>query len=209
MLGEIKTVVQKDVQEVVSWYTKIPSWVKYVCLTGGVVLLVWLLWLMFWPSPKLPTTTFVPAAVPSEVKSVPKQTIEVKHIVVYEKVAIAKKIPLPESVTSNPKEQVVAVATVPKAPYGAETITTMNTNTGVAATLVKAKERPFASFESSGAVGVRGGINTRGGYGGEAYVRQDLFQIRGVYVNLYGAVEGTATGQMNAKAMVGVDLFRW
>lgn len=205
MLGEVKT----EILKVEAWYTKIPSWVKYVCVVGGIFLLVWFLWLMFWPSPKPSTTAFVPAAVPSAVKNVPKQTIEIKHIVVYEKAALAKKIPLPENITSNPKEQVVAVATIPRAPWGAETITSMNTDTGVAATSVKAKERPFASFESSGAVGVRAGVSTRGGYGGEVYVRQDLFQVKGVYVNLYGAVEGTATGQMNAKAMVGVDLFRW
>jgi hypothetical protein len=217
MLGETKVIwgkVENEVetvwgQQIVPWYTKIPQWAKYLCMAGGVILAVWFLWLMFWPSPKLGTTAFVPAAVPSAVKNVPKQEVVVKHIVVYEKVALGKKILLPDNIVSNPKEQVVAVATIPRAPWGAETITSMNTDTGVAATMVKAKERPFASFESSGAVGVRAGVSTRGGYVGEVYARQDLFQIKGVYVNVYGAVEGSAVGQPNAKAMVGVDLFRW
>ena len=205
MLGDIKV----GVTNALSWYAKIPSWTKYLAFAGLGIVGLWLLWVLFWPSPKLGTTTFVTAAVPSAVKSVPKQEVQITKIVVYEKQALAKKIPLPDNVVTNPVKEVIAVATVPRAQYGAETVTVIDKESGVAETLVKAKERPRASFESSGAVGVRAGVGSRDGYVGEVYVRQDLFQIKGVYVNLYGAIEANKSGEVNAKAMIGVDLFRW
>ena len=205
MLREIKNGIAKAV----SWYTEIPSWARYFCMAGLGVTCLWFLWVSFWPSPKLTTATFVTAAVPSAVKSVPKQEVLIEKIMVYEKQALAKKMPLPDNVVKNPAKEVIAVAAVPRAQYGAETVTVIDKSTGVAETLVKAKERPFASFESSGAVGVRAGVGSRDGYVGEVYVRQDLFQVKGVYVNIYGAVEANKSGSVNAKAMIGVDLFRW
>ena len=160
--------------------------------------------------PKLSTTEFTPLKPISEVKSVPQKIVYVPvGIKVYQKQELAKKVNIPKEILTAPEKEIITTGSVPPSEYGSEAMAVLDTKTGDSEIIAKAKPRPFMSLEKHGSVGVRAGVSTRDGYTGEAYVRQDLFQIGGIYVSAYGAVEGNASGKANAKAMLQVDLFRW
>ena len=205
-IEEVKT----EVTAVTHWWTSLLPWMKWLLIAGVVCLLAWLLWAKFGPQPKISTTEFTAVKPIAEVKNVPRVVVQVpKGIKVYQKQELIKKVSLPKEVVDSPTKEVTATGDIPATEYGAEAVAVLDTATGDSEIIAKAKPRPLFSLEKHGSVGVRAGVSTRDGYTGEAYVRQDLFQIGGVYVSAYGAVEGNASGKANAKAMLQVDLFRW
>jgi hypothetical protein len=202
--------IEVEVKKATKWYTSLLPWMKWLLIAGVICLLAWLLWAKFGSQPKLSTTEFAAVKPISEVKNVSRVVVQVpKGIKVYQKQELAKKVNIPKEIIASPTKEVIATGDIPASDYGTEALAITDTATGDSEIIAKAKPRPLFSLEKHGAVGVRAGVSTRDGYTGEAYVRQDLFQIGGVYVSAYGAVEGNASGKANAKAMLQVDLFRW
>ena len=205
-IEEVKT----EVAVVTHWWTSLLPWMKWVVAAGVVCLAAWIFWAKFGPRVPLSVTEFTTTKPISEVKNVPQKTLQVpKGLRVYQKQELIKKVSLPKEVVDSPTKEVTATGDIPATEYGAEAVAVLDTATGNSEIIAKAKPRPLFSLEKHGAVGVRAGVSTRDGYTGEAYVRQDLFQVGGVYVSAYGAVEGNTSGKANAKAMLQVDLFRW
>lgn len=145
-----------------------------------------------------------PAPIPAAAK-VPVVRVPVKHgtIQVLDKPTLERKIDLPAAVKNDPKAQVTATASLPKS-EGYSVVAFVNTSTGRTGLLVEPKPRPLAEFLNERELGIRYGINTRGGQGGDIYGRYTFARIG----NVHAAIYAEASTYPAAKAEVELS-YRW
>lgn len=126
---------------------------------------------------------------------------------VLNKAKVAKKLPLPETVTQNEAQQVTATASLP-AHEGKTTVATVtDTQTGESVILAKQEPLPLVDFESVKELGVRVGPSLdRDGMqtAGEAYGRWQFLRVGRAHLGVYGEVG--SRGEARAQLECGV---RW
>ena len=153
------------------------------------------------PAPQ--AKVFTAAAPIPSVAVVPQITVPMKRLTVYDKPALAKKVKLPAVITETPANQVTATATLP-ASEGYDVLAFTNTSTGASSIVAMPKPRPFLAIESAKEVGIRYGLSTRAGQGGDVYGRYSFLRIGGAHLALYGE----ASTDPSAKIMAELS-YRW
>lgn len=147
-------------EEQTGWFKAIPLWRKLIYGAALLLILAWLGWYLFWPEPAAAPRAFaraMPAHQVGGVVKVPGPTIAAP-LKVIPKAVVRKELP---DLPLNDDEEVIDTAEVPKAPYGAVTVTKIDPD-GMATTYVKANDRPFAEFMKEKELGGGMDINTRG-----------------------------------------------
>jgi hypothetical protein len=139
---------------------KLPS--MKVMLGGGALLLVlaWLAWFFFWPKPVVAPPQFTKALPAHQVGGVAKVAGPVlsQPLKVVPRAVVRRALP---DLPIDESEEVIDTAEVPRAPYGATTVTKID-QTGLATTYVKANERPFFEFKKELEIGGGADINLHG-----------------------------------------------
>lgn len=174
-----------------------------------VLLAVWLVWLWYGKQPTAPQE-WQQAAPARQVGGMPKvdRTAPPK-IQVLPKQQAVKKLGLPAGVADDPDTEIIDAATVPPAPDGATTVTTINMQTGEATTIIKANPRPLVAFLRTGAAGIRYGIDTRGEQQAALFVRQDVLRVGAMHLGLTAEAR-TNPARGTSDAFGGVEVsYRW
>lgn len=172
------------------------------------LLALWMVWLWYGKQPTLPQD-WSPAAPAHQVGGIPK----VDHpapakIKVLPKKAAAKKLALPAAVADDDNQQIIDTATIPPAPDGATTVTTINMQTGEATTSFKANPRPLFAYLRTGAAGIRYGITSAGQQQAALFVRQDLLRVGNIHLAATAEARTAADRQAEAYGAVEVS-YRW
>lgn len=181
---------------------------KWIFVAVFSLLTLWLVWLWYGKQPTAPQD-WSPAKPAHQVSGMPK----VEHpspakIKVLPKKQAAKKLGLPAAVTDDDNQQIIDTATIPPAPDGATTVTTINMQTGEATTIVKANPRPLFAFLRSGAAGIRYGITSAGQQQAALFVRQDLLRVGNIHLAATAEARTAADRQAEAYGAVEVS-YRW
>lgn len=132
-----------------------------IALGAAVLLaLAWLGWYLLRPQPAPSPARFVAALPAHQVGAVTKVPgpVITAPLKVIPKQAVRRKLP---DLPIGDAEEVLDTAEIPKAPYGATTVTKIDLD-GTATTFVKANERPFFEFMAEKELGAGVDVNTRG-----------------------------------------------
>lgn len=170
----------------------------------GIALMIlaagWILW-YYRTTPVAPVGMHVPAKVAPQVAPLPKvSTPAPKGVKTYVQAA-KKTLKLPEAIVADDSIHVVE-STLVQADDHPQTVTTViNAETGETETLVRREPLPWLAFKKSGALGLSydalAGLRT-------LYVRQDVLQIKGLYLS------GVAALRSDRDKMVGLSIeYRW
>lgn len=156
-------------------------------------------------SPKPAAVTTYATAPPAKgMANAPTTDVELKvPLVVYDKAVVAKKLKFPPLPST---QEVLTTSTLKPSEGGYTTATVIDTETGVAETIVREEGRSLFGFGGQSEIGIRGGLST-GGPEGAVYIRQDLLRVGGVYVAGYGELTGRGAIP-EAKAMLDIS-YRW
>ncbi|MBT0666359.1 hypothetical protein KI809_18785 [Geobacter pelophilus] len=202
---------------------------------GRTALLVALILAVFaalwqWAMPEIRTITSIEfRAVPQihRVESVKRVNVPCPEsgIVVLDKAAVAKKMPLlglsggditawqkqdreegisPAPAGTQPNTQVTATADIPQSDNGVEIVSLIDLQTGESQIVAKEKAAPWFQFRNDAAAGIRYGLNQRLENSGSVYGRWDFLRVKDVYLS--GNVDVTTGG--DAHLQLGAE-YRW
>jgi hypothetical protein len=122
---------------------------------------------------------------------------------VYDKTVAAKKMKLPPL---QPTQEILTTSTMKPSTGGYTTATVIDTETGVAETIVREEKRPLFGFGGQSEIGIRGGLSTKGQQAA-IYARQDVLRIGGIHLAGYGELNAGMVAP-EAKAMLDIS-YRW
>jgi hypothetical protein len=157
---ELRDKLNAEGEQTVGWFKAIPLWRKLIYGAALLFILAWLGWYLFWPEPATAPQTFakaMPAHQVGGVMKVPGPTIAAP-LKVIPRAVVRKQLP---DLPLADDEEVIDTAEVPKAPYGAVTVTKIDP-AGLATTYVKANERPAFEFMKETEIGGGMDLNTHG-----------------------------------------------
>ena len=170
------------------------KWVKVKQLPWGQWLIILLLVLAilamgislynhFWPTKPI-TSVPVVAQEASKAEGVPKIEVQgPKHLQVYKKEELGKKIPMVPEVANNPQLQPTATAQLVPMPYGGTATSFTNMTSGHSLISVTPKSRPLFGFGGKTGIGALGGSTTRGSVA-IGYVSQDVVRVGPVNIGI-------------------------
>lgn len=148
------------------------------------------------------------AEAPSALAIKPEKTITSK-LQVLPKNQVIKKLNISPELVNNPAVEIVDTADIKPARYGATTITTVDTATGEAKTLIEFKPRTAFEILTETTIGARYGVSTTGNQHVDVYARRDLLRVGSVNFALYGDVRNKLS-EVNPEARAMIDVsFRW
>ena len=167
--------------------------------------------LWFWYSkPVITTAGFVKAPPIPKVAKVKKVKIAgPKEVVAIDKPTLLQKIELPQAFKEDSNQQALATAQVPAYKGKTSIVAVMDVKEGT--TTMIAKQEPLSLFAllNEKAVGVRGGVGTRGGIESAVYGSWNFVRIGGGNVGVYleGTVGGIGDNEMRSdgKAMIQIE----
>lgn len=157
----------------------------YVWAIAGAVGFLIFLSNRFFPKPPIVS---IPAVLPEAPQAAKVEKIYIPGPIrwrVYKKEELIEKVPLSETVKSNPQVQVVATAAVPPSPYGGTAAAFGNVSTGVFGIDYTPKERPLFGLGGKTGIGILGGVSTKGNVA-MGYLGQDVLRIGPVNLGVAG-----------------------
>jgi hypothetical protein len=122
-------------------------------------------------------------------------------ILTVEKQVVVEKLSLPDWVKDNKDKQVVATAEI--APYEGTTnaVAIMDTNTGVSEIIAKQMPLSLFGFENKREIGIRAGVDMKGGPVTSVYGRWGFLRVGNAHVGVYG--EADSNGDAVAQIEIG------
>ena len=158
----------------------------------------------YWPRPQLTITNVEYVQVP-QIKVVTKiKTVKVPgptEIVTIEKEVVVEKLKLPEWIKTDENKQIIATAEIP--PYKGKTdaVAILDTKTGASQIVAKQVPLPLFGFENDKEIGMRAGVNLKGGTETGIYGRWSFLRVGSFHVGAYG--EANTGGDAKAQLEIG------
>lgn len=160
-------------------FAQIPKTRLYIYTTIAALVFVYLLWSIFGSRPQQPSAGFIAAKPAVSAPKVDGPVLKVPLKVVPKKEAKKKH---PDAHIDAPGVEVIDTAVIPVAPNGATTITTINTNTGVATTEVKIKPAPWFALERANYAGIGYELHWNGNQKAKGYYKRDLVRVKNLHL---------------------------
>ena len=160
--------------------------------------------------PTTPPKEFAKAEPIPELAKVPKVTIAVPKVQVYDKPAATKKIPdLPKEITDNVDVEITASATPGPTKAGYNVVSVINKNSGESSIYYREKERSLIEFLNEKRIGVAYGITTDNG---QQFVKVfgewTVLRVGSVHVGMQADIKSKQSGTAEGTAVAVVD-YRW
>jgi hypothetical protein len=140
-----------------------------------------------------------------KIKTVTKiKTVKVPgptQIVTVEKTVVVEKLKLPEWIKTDENKQVIATAEIQ--PYEGKTdaVAVLDTKTGESQIVAKQVPLPLLGFENIKEIGLRAGVNLKGGTETGIYGRWSFLRVGSFHVGAYG--EANTGGDAKAQLEIG------
>lgn len=160
--------------------------------------------------PKPPPKEFAKADPIPALSSVPKVTISVPKVQVYDKPAATKKIPdLPKEITDNVDVEITASATTGPTKAGYNVVSVINKNSGESSIYYKEKDRALFEFVNEKRVGVAYGVSTDNGQQfGKVFGEWTFLRVGSMHVGVQADVRASNFGKTEGTATAVLD-YRW
>lgn len=177
---------------------------KTTLVIFGMVIVIALVAIYSWyhPAAILSKTQFTALPPIPAVAKIPTVNIPVKQVVALEKKAVEKKLKLPDNITDDDKQQIIATAQTPATDTTGKTdiVAVMDTDNGKTEIIAKQEPPSFFALENNKAIGLRYGFSSASkiNYEADVYARWDVVRIGSVHLGLYGEVNSLGDG----KAMI-------
>jgi hypothetical protein len=163
-----------------------PPWQLYL---GGAVLLfiiIYIGWSFWGHKPPKPGTVVTNVPVAKEIEDMETTTTTTTITYIKNKEEAVKKLGLPASEASNPKEVLQTAGHVEPNKNGAVVAVFINRSTGKSKMDIKYNNAPWFKLERENTIGMGIGASTLDGYIGKVYLKRDIAQVKGIYMQVSG-----------------------
>jgi len=182
LMSQIKSRVPERLTSEYNNFLTAPAWRRYLWLAVAVALAGYLLWCRFGTQPIKPGTT-VDAPTSPQIAQMARAEIHPQKVVVFaDKAAAVKKLGLPPEQAMDPKEALFQSTSTPATRHGSTTTTFLNTSTGRPRSVTTILPAPWFALERTNYAGVGIGMSSSDGVVYQAFLKRDLAQVKGVYL---------------------------
>jgi len=147
-----------------------------------------------WTGPK-PGAPFVAQPQARPTAGVTEVTLPVQKIIIYQKEEVAKRVPLPPSISDNPDKEITASATVKPSEHTTTVLSVLDKETGKSEIFTRKEPLPFYELSMKGRIGTRYLYTNLSEAQVVTFAEMEVLRVSSAHISLYGESGLTVAGR--------------